>query len=291
MNLNAIVLLFGLLSVSCLPASAARRMTLTEAIAGKTISVSMSSLSPMPDSLRIQGGHALVLSITSLIHEPLDLITESGQRFQSLDSSYQNLMILETRVISMKPKEKKKLVLNGFCINKHRGSPSGNAYRIGKLASGVLLKVANFLGKNRIYRETAQQAVWSITDNSSIENVTGTSNSQTRMVRSFLYETTGRARPPRETAPLSYPNVALKGNIRWTMPADQKVTLAVVDPQGKVIGYLFREYAFKTGSQTYQFEFMDDALVPEEMYKIQVLSGTTVLSEYAVKSREEKGGG
>lgn len=290
MNPKLFPIVLGWLAVSCFPVSAARRMTLAEAIAGKTISCRVFSLTKMPDSLSIQGGHALSISITSMSTVPLELIAESGQRFQSLDSSYQNLMILDTRVISMNPKENKSIVLNGFCINRHRGSPSGNGYRIGKLANGILLKVANFLGKNRIYRETAQQAVWAITDNSSIENVQGNTHYQTRMVRSFLYETTGRPRPPRELEPLSYPNIKLNGNIHWTMPANQKVSLVVLAPDGKILGYLFRDYSFKQGNQTYQFEFMDDALLPEKIYRIRVLAGTDVLSEFQVKGKEEKTG-
>jgi len=287
---KSLLILFALMNMFGLSSLAAKKINLTEAADKNLISCSIVHLSASPDSLLRKGGHPLELSLNNLSGESLELVVASGQRFRSLDSTRQNLMILENQLITLKPGEKKKAAVIGVCINKSKSSPGKNKYRIGKLASGVLLKVANFLGKNRIYGGTAQQAVWTITDNTSIENVKGNTNIQTRMVRSFLYETTGRVRPPRETDPLSYPNVALNGNVGWTMPADQKVTLAVLDPEGRVVGYLFRDYSFKKGNQTYQFEFMDVALLPGINYKIQVISGTTVLSEYAVKSREEKGG-
>lgn len=288
---KSLFILWALLTICVASSQAAKKISLTEAADKNLISCSIIHLSGSPDSLLRKGGHPLELSLNNLSGESLQLVVASGQRFRSLDSSFQNLMILENQTITLKPGEKKKAALIGVCINKSKSSPGKNKYKIGKLASGVLLKVANFLGNKRIYGGTAQQAVWTITDNSSIENVNGNNNYQTRMVRSFLYETTGRARPPRDVDPLSYPNVALKGKVNWLMPADQKVSIAVLDQEEKVLGYLFRDYSFKKGNQAYQFEFMDDALLPGINYRIRILSGSEVLSEYTVKSMEEKSGG
>ncbi len=264
--------------------NAARKISLADAVEMKLVSCNLKGKTS-PDSLRWKGGHGLELSLQNNSREALQVNLETGRTFRSLDSSYQNLILTEDRVITLGPREQQVLPLVVYCLNQTRKAPLGHRYLPGKMADGMLLKLAAFLHRTRIFASGAQASIWVVSGNSSIDQVAGKTKQETRALRNFLYDLTGRVRPPRSMDPLAWPLVSVQGNIQWEMEQGMPVNLVLSGNEGSFMAYLFRDRAFPSGRQHYRFTFTDDALLPGNLYNIRLVAGDRVLAETSVTGR------
>ena len=265
--------------------NAARTISLADALDRQLVSCILSAKAS-PDSLRWKGGHGLELCLQNNSGEALSLNLETGRTFRSLDSSFQHLILTEGRVIALQAAEKRVFPLTAYCLNQSRKTPAGNRYQLGKMAGGILLKLAGFLHRQRIYAGGAQAAIWVVSGNASIDQVTGRTKQETRALRSYLYDLTGRPRPPRSVDPLAWPLVSLQGSIAWDMPAGMSVSLMIVSSDSSFMTFLFRDRDFPPGPRQYSFEFTDDALVMESPYHIRLIAGNAILVDKQLISRQ-----
>ncbi|MCX6271721.1 MAG: hypothetical protein NTU44_10970 [Bacteroidetes bacterium] len=281
-----IIIIIILLNINEIALSAAR-MSLSEAVNKKLITYSLQHSVFLQDSLANRKGIRMMMSVQNLSQGTLNLVMESGRRFTTEDSSYQNLILTEERVITLQPRQYRDYLFLAFCTNETRHSPSVNFYQVGPMADGLLLKLSQYLNKNLSINTAAQEAIWVITNKRSILTVKGKTTLETRQIRNYLYNLTGLPRPPRSTDPLSYPLVSVSGKVDWVMPADGKVTMTLSDEHGRQIGYLVSNRSYTKGKQFYLFNYKDDTLIPGKTYRVKLLVEDNVFKELAVKGREE----
>ncbi len=282
-----VILLF--LGFQVLPESyAARSLNIGQALKQKLVKCSIEKADETPDSLSGRPGYIMNIILINTTSERLNITFEPGRRFISSDTVFQNLMITQERRMVLNARQTRSFPFVGYCINKRKSSPGNKAYHIGDLAQGLLLKVACFLGKNKIISKAAQAAIWVISDQNNIENVTGKSKAETRLVRNYLYDITGIPRPPRSSDPLSYPAVSVSGEISWDMQEAGKISIIVTDDSGKTVGKLVNERYYDIGKPFYSFHYLDDALIPQQTYKIRVMNGEAILKETLTLGKEEK---
>jgi hypothetical protein len=269
------------------PGRAEKTVSLAEALATKLISCTIRGSIVVPDSLTGRMGYPLLFSIENRIPGSLNLSLESGRRFICNDTLNQNLILTENRVISLHSRQKTEFACLAYCTNKHKGGPGQSFFKIGPLASGLLMKVANFIGLNRIRNKAVQPSVWAVTDNESIEKVVGNNRFETRKLRNFLYQITSRPRPPRSLEPLSWPLVYVAGEVSWDMAAKGPVNISLLDSNGKNLASLVRNKDYPEGKQFYRFNYKDDALVPGRRYKLKLFAAGTEIREVEYEAREE----
>lgn len=248
-----------------------KRVNIGEAVTNKMISCRIHSFENAPDSLICQKGIKMLMTLQNTSSLDLEIVLESGRRFISTDSAFQNLIITRERLLTLKSGQHLEYPLISYCINAKRSSPAHNSYKVGALARGLLLKMANFLGKNNIVSQAAQSSIWVLTDKHAIQSVSGHTKHETRLVRNYLYEITGLPRPPRNIDPLSYPEVSLQGQVNWMMQKPGKVFIEVLDTAGNKMGILVQNRNYQQGKQLYTFHYLNDLLIPGNLYKVRVI--------------------
>ncbi len=131
---------------------------LAEALKKGIIEVSITSL----------GGHSnrcLQLQVTRIGTTPYKISIPAGHVFEPLDSTTQNIIVVKEERFSLS-QPKFTLEVWGFCSEPSDASPTAKeVFRAGKLAGGVLQKMAEYLSKSGLYVESdAQTAIWAMVD-------------------------------------------------------------------------------------------------------------------------------
>ncbi|MBA3706670.1 MAG: hypothetical protein H0W84_12445, partial [Bacteroidetes bacterium] len=119
-------------------------------------------------------GDVIEMKLQNNSSQKLDLNIEAGRRLDSKISTEQDILVTQSQDFFVNAKQTRTLMVYGMCCQAHNSCPRNNSdYSIGKLADSNLVKLANFIDKNKYYTNfTAQQAVWVVSDNKSLASIT-----------------------------------------------------------------------------------------------------------------------
>ncbi len=110
--------------------------------------------------LRNTGGKASQLNINS------------AYRFSNEKNAHQDLMTTESVLVSLLPNQLKTISINALCCEMHNASPSDHdTFQLAREEMGSLKKLCNLLERQKNFGNTAQQAMWCLTDDSPVENI------------------------------------------------------------------------------------------------------------------------
>jgi len=114
-------------------------------------------------------GEVIEMNIQNNTNQKLDLNVEAGRRLDSKNNTEQDILVTRSQEFFVNGKQSKTLKVYGMCCQAHNSSPKVNSiYNVGKLADSNLVKLANFIDKNKYYKDgAAQDAVWSISNKNS----------------------------------------------------------------------------------------------------------------------------
>ncbi|MCE9540350.1 MAG: hypothetical protein K8R85_14210, partial [Bacteroidetes bacterium] len=152
-------------------------------------------------SLKAKGGYTgdvIEMKIKNLTNKKLDLKMEAGRILDSKKNNEQDLLVTKSEDFFVSANQLKTINVFGMCCQAHNGSPQSNSdYDIGKLADSNLIKLACYIDKNNYYSNyTAQQAVWTLSDNNSLASISGGEKEVVTGLRNFVSKLTGRVIPP-----------------------------------------------------------------------------------------------
>lgn len=163
---------------------------LVNAIANNAISIETfgTNSNEIPDELRKNGfGPKLQMELANNTGETLKIEMEEGYMMEPEESGYQALLMTQPLIITLQPKSKIKQFIYAMCTQLSMSSPNKKVkYKIGKKAPDVLLKMAQYIAKNKLQNLAAQQAVWSISDNSPILAIHDENNNVTNDLQKFV---------------------------------------------------------------------------------------------------------
>jgi hypothetical protein len=118
-------------------------------------------------------GNCIDLEILNMRKDSCFCSIEAGRRRKSRDSSVQDILVTEVQEIALAGRERKSLKIFGFCCQADHSSPYESArYDVGKLSSGPLLALAQFLSRHKYPIDAVQFSVWTVSDNNQISSVT-----------------------------------------------------------------------------------------------------------------------
>lgn len=114
----------------------------------------------------------LQMELVNNTNQELNLEMEEGFLMEPTEKGYQVLLMTQPLIVKLKPKSKEKQFIYAMCAQLSMSSPSSKIkYKVGKKSSGALLELAQYIAKNRCQYFAAQEAVWSLTDNSPILSI------------------------------------------------------------------------------------------------------------------------
>jgi hypothetical protein len=240
------------------------------------------------------GGHSgecLKLKLENKGKKKLEVRIPVGQVFEAGDSTLQNLMVAKEETFLVESGKSRIAKLFGFCVEAGDGSPDdGSQFRLGKMASGNLLKLAQHLSTNNLHQHpSAQFAVWAVTDEERLEGIGDPG------LAKFVADLLGKPVPPynieyRQPQDRLLPGqpanlrdaVSMNGLFYYDLPKDQKVSFGLYDGEGKLIHALFSNRMQKRGSHRFKFMF-EIRNLPKGKYFARLVSEGQMVKELEVE--------
>lgn len=238
-----------------------------------------------------EGGHTgkcLKLKIKNLQKKKFDIQIPAGLIFNSNDEGHQDLMTTEEKVLALESNKNRITKMYAACIQAPKGSPTvGSGFNMSMLAVGHLLQVAEFLAKEKLYKnEAAQYAVWAASDGKRVENIDHTKLSN------FVADMLGKPRPeyvvvqkttslPGEPAYREAPSI-LKGRWQFRTEEDKIMTFGLYTLDGKLKHAFFENKKKIKGLHKFGFAFKVFNM-PQGEYYVRLMSGGEIVEEMKVQ--------
>jgi len=236
-------------------------------------------------SIKGKGGYTgdvIEMKIKNLTNQKLNLLIEAGRILDSKKVEEQDILVTNTQDFFVNANQFKIINVFGMCCQAHNSSPQNNSdFAVGKLADSNLIKLACFIDKNKQYSNyTAQQAVWTISDNNSLASISGGVKDQVISFRNYVSKLTGRKIPPYDITYLQEGDNNVNGRVTkiegvfdYSVPVNGKVTIAIYDDKGHLVQLLFKDIAHQKGECKLYYTFRTANLTPGTYYAKMDMDG------------------
>jgi hypothetical protein len=245
-------------------------------------------------SIKGKGGYTgdvIEMKIQNLSASTLSLCLEAGRRLDSKDETQQDILITRPEIFVLGAKQQRSYNVFGMCCQAHNSSPKANSvYAIGKMADSSLIKLANFIDKNKYYTEHgAQEAVWTVSDNNSLASIQDGKNEDLKKLRNYVSEITGRPIPDYNVIYKQQDDrsvlgrvVKVDGTFAYSLNLDNKVTIAIYDQSGKMVQLLLEHRPHEKGDYKlfYTFKTVD---LPSGSYYTRMMTDGAVVKEAKIE--------
>ncbi len=229
-------------------------------------------------------GQVIEMKIKNLGHQLLNLKLEAGRRLDSKNDSQQDILVTKSEEFAVSNNEDKTLHVYGMCCQAHNSGPTNNSeYSIGRMADSNLVKLAEFIDKNKYFSSCASQhAIWAISDGNSIGGISGDNKYESDKLKKYVSKLTGRPIPKYnvdyaiegsdETMGRAR---KIEGTFEYTLPANAHVSLAIYDSTGTLVQTLFKEEAHQSGDYKLYYTFRTAHLDQGTYYARLKMDGMT----------------
>ncbi len=227
-------------------------------------------------------GDVIEMKINNLTNKRIDLKLEAGRILDSKKNNEQDILVTLPQDFFVSPNQLKTINVFGMCCQANNASPQFNSdFSVGKLGDSSLIKLAMFIDKNKYYSfYTAQQAVWTISDNNSIASISSGIKEDIISLRNFISEITGRKIPPYDItyqqesdSHVSGRVVKIEGIFDYFVPSSGKVTIGIYDADGNLVQLIFRDIAHQKGECKVYYTFRTKDILPGTYFARMNMAG------------------
>jgi len=181
-------------------------------------------------------------------------------------------------MISLKPHQTIKKELFGMCIQQyHSSSNESNKFRLGNLAPGNLKKLALEIEKNKSFNTLGQYAIWALTDNYPIEEITGFDENNSHYYQKYVSELLNISTP--ELKPTNYKTYyqrtitkqrSLVGKFKYKIHNNSSITMGLFNEQNIIVRELYNNPNQEAGEHEFKYAF-DMETYNEPKYYIRLI--------------------
>lgn len=254
-------------------------------------------------TVKSQGGHTgkcISVHFERLTDKPIRIKIPAGHIFECADSAYQNIITVKSEEFTLNNK-KQFIKLEGLCCEANNGSPFQNAvYHIGQLATGNLLKMAEFIAEKQLWTVgDAQTAIWCITDSiqpagiahpalqSMACQLLGVTIPEYKMkyATSAGAGTAPRASAGRRAAPppvIEKTPLSVEGEFDYYTKEDTEISVLVKNEAGETVKTIFDHQKQSMGLAKYSFYFKTSKL-PAGNYEVILYANDVAKKKIKVK--------
>jgi len=226
------------------------------------------------------GGHAgecLQATVTNISKRPIRVALGPGLKFQSQDSSLQDILLVDNEEYLLAANAKHAFKLVGYCCEMYRGGPGqGAVFQLVNHPNDKLSQVANYLYKNYLDKNPmAQQAIWAVSDSADLSAVWDRAQPEkSKKLVEFLAQLTNRKVPwyrseYAKAAPgpqmVKRPMMMIEADWEFTLPENDSLTLAVFNAEGQQVDVLMTDKLYSSGIYTFTFSYKTNRL-PKGVY-------------------------
>lgn len=258
-------------------------MTLNEAVNNKIITVSFISNGKY-------SGKSIVCRLVNLKGRSYKIKVPEGTYFQAPNEGEQDLIIPQEDIITLKEHEKKSVTLDGFCTNLKNSVPSidGEFKLIPSKISKNMTLLLTFLKNKKIESGAIQDAIWVITNNTSVSDIYGSNKTSIDALRKELCAITGQnptwySSPQqitiREDGSINRETASIDGQLEYLTKKGAKLHTEVHNPKGETIIKTKESISAFAGSATYHFQMKVQGW-KKGKYLIKVVEDSIILKTY-----------
>lgn len=274
------VLIFCLFTASL----SATEIPLSQAIKNKQVECTITG---NPDGTHYT--KPLLIKIKNLKSD-ISIQVENGQIFNAADTSYQDFVVTQQMVATIKAGQTKTYAIYGMCIKEHNSAPGVSVvYKTGPKADEKLAKLTKFIQEKKYYNQTAQQAVWVMRGTRKIDEISGFDSDGWEDIVKFtasLLNVPVPERPKEDDYERNYqaPPVhhVIKGGFEIDCPVTTKVTVGLFNKQGIIVRELYNNPNHPAGLKRVEFEF-DANLYTDPAYDFKMIIDGEVFLQQEVK--------
>lgn len=218
------------------------RMSVADALDKKLIQL-------IPAGLGGYQGKCLEVIIKNTSSKILSLEIPAGQIFASEDSNVQDLVVTQSQTLALAPEARQKKQLFTMCTQSGNVSPGkGETFSLGEMASPSLHKLVQRIDAGNYQNSTAQSAVWSISNQESIDEVFGEDVDMVRDLVEVVSEERNISIDQFDLRPRRHQISTIKTSFEILLAKDlQKAQLVLVDEQGSVLRRYFTDRFYEQG--------------------------------------------
>ncbi|MCE3280998.1 MAG: hypothetical protein K0S44_3189 [Bacteroidetes bacterium] len=233
-------------------------------------------------------GKVIEMKVQNLSNESLCLKVETGRRFDSKIDTQQDILVTKEENMMLAAKQQKTCDVFGMCCQANNSSPAANSiFNVGKMADSSLIKLAMFIDKNNYHTDySAQQAVWSVSDNNSIGSIDGAKDEDVKKLRNYVSQLTGRPIPlynvhykQQDDMSVAGRVVNIDGVFKYELNIDNKVTIAIYNSEGKIVQLLIQNQPHEDGEYKLFYTFNTSKLPSGTYYARMSTDGAVVKEE------------
>lgn len=221
-----------------------------------------------------KGGHTdrcILLRLKNLKKKNLEIIVPAGLIFSSVDTTEQDLIVVQERILVLNKLEQRSYSLRAMCIQAGNRSPGlKSAFEVGAEPSSELERLVNFINEEKQFTLAAQYAIWAVTDNKRLENI---SDDPLAM---FTAKLLGKNPPkyqvihdrmsrPGQRAFVNSPAI-IKGVFKYRLQEEQLVSLGLYNEAGELKYAAFEQQLQKRGQHKFSFQFKIKNIPPGKYY-------------------------
>lgn len=258
-------------------------ISLEQAIKDKLISITFQSNGSY-------SGKSLLCKVKNLKAKSFKISVPAGSYFKAPSEDEQNLIVPQEQIFVMNANESKNVLVNGFCCNLSNRAPKkdGNFTLIPSKAPKEMPKLLVFLKGKKYEDHTLQDAIWAITNKSSVTNIRGDDEKSITALRKELFAITGQKedwyQSPQQTTvnedrSINRETASIMGDLEYEAKKGAKVHTEVHSPEGEVKMKTDDNVLGMSGTLSFHFEVAVKGW-KKGKYQVKIIENTKVIKSY-----------
>jgi hypothetical protein len=261
-------------------AKSAIKLTLTEAVNKKLVSVNMRGAeqdSTFKGEYSSHYGPCMALEVVSLSADDLNLALDYGYKLEPADTTVQTMMVTQSLLVNLAPKQKKNYRIYAMCTEASQSGPNPKmAFKLGHRTYGHLLEMVELLHRKKYQGNAAQDAVWCLTDNHDISSIYSMDTAMMfdlrkqvakakGMLMSKVYEMEKPSGSGR-SAPTFRTTTTYSGSFTYNVSRSCKILIALFDEENHMKKVYVNNENQREGKYTYNYQISSDDTQNQKHY-------------------------
>jgi hypothetical protein len=220
-------------------------------------------------------GKCISFDLRNLTGKSIKLKIVPGQVLTSLDSATQDMMITETLMVTLMPLKSRKVNLYAMCAQKSNAAPApDDNFILGEMAEEDTRKLAEIIDQKRFQDNMGQSAVWVMTDDASLESITGSNADDVNYLRKYVATAKGLTYVPYgQTETIFH---TLSGQFDVIVEKEGTAKLVLEDEQGYALKVFFENRTLYKGNHKFNINAKTSKLAKGIYYMVLYLNGKAI---------------
>lgn len=222
-------------------------------------------------------GKSIAIEITNLGTSPIDIEIEAGRIFDAQDTLYQDMIVSKKFLAKIPSGQKISDTLFAMCIKPDLSAPDPNTtYNHGKMATGLLMNMIQFVENQQLHNEIGQSLIWNIVRGSDTFFDCDVTPFLFALLRQhFTSNNLLKFEKCKEIPPAAYhvqarPLKTYKGIFMLSLVKTSDIKIGLYDDRGNLIKQ-FVQTKVNAGKHDYNYEFTNSTLTEGQRYEVRLV--------------------